>query len=216
MSTERQIAANRINATRSTGPRSPEGKAAVRFNALRYGLRAESLVLPRENSDEFHELCQSVIDEWQPQNTTEEMLVAEIAQSYWRLLRADFIERGHYELCESSYENEFRGRREAIVPLTRERLARHAYSENILDRLSAYRARLFRSLSKAVNDLIRLRRLQPIAPQPPAQSDTPPLLKPEPPAEPPAPEAAAEHMPAAALAAILEPHANLTSTPLPR
>src|SRR5690348_17860638 len=37
MSTELQIAANRRNAQSSTGPRTREGRAAVRFNALRHG-----------------------------------------------------------------------------------------------------------------------------------------------------------------------------------
>jgi hypothetical protein len=38
MPTDRQIAANRNNARKSTGPRSKEGKQASRSNALRHGL----------------------------------------------------------------------------------------------------------------------------------------------------------------------------------
>src|SRR6266404_6351432 len=40
--TETMIAANRANASRSTGPRSPEGKSRVKFNVLRHGRRAHS------------------------------------------------------------------------------------------------------------------------------------------------------------------------------
>lgn len=38
MATDKQIAANRRNAARSTGPRSLRGKAKSRMNALRHGL----------------------------------------------------------------------------------------------------------------------------------------------------------------------------------
>ncbi|MDB5308920.1 MAG: hypothetical protein JWO38_6065, partial [Gemmataceae bacterium] len=37
MATDRQLAANRANATHSTGPRTPDGKAAARRNRLAHG-----------------------------------------------------------------------------------------------------------------------------------------------------------------------------------
>jgi len=43
---EKQHQANRQNAQHSTGPTTPEGKTAVRLNALTYGLRARWLILP--------------------------------------------------------------------------------------------------------------------------------------------------------------------------
>ena len=43
MASERQIRANRENAKRSTGPRSPAGKRKVRANALKHGLSARTL-----------------------------------------------------------------------------------------------------------------------------------------------------------------------------
>ena len=48
MATIRQSEANRLNAQKSTGPRSPEGKAAVRMNALS---------LERSNKDASRELA---------------------------------------------------------------------------------------------------------------------------------------------------------------
>ena len=48
MATLAQIHANRLNAQSSTGPRSDQGKAASRFNALKHGIEARSLVIPGE------------------------------------------------------------------------------------------------------------------------------------------------------------------------
>ena len=49
MTSERQRAANQANARHSTGPKTPEGKAAVRLNAFRHGLLARDVVLPEED-----------------------------------------------------------------------------------------------------------------------------------------------------------------------
>jgi hypothetical protein len=38
LASEKQIAANRRNATKSTGPRTPDGKARSRMNSFRHGL----------------------------------------------------------------------------------------------------------------------------------------------------------------------------------
>ena len=46
MSTCRQVEANRRNAEQSTGPKTPEGKAAARGNALKHGLSGAGVALP--------------------------------------------------------------------------------------------------------------------------------------------------------------------------
>jgi len=48
--------ANRQNAQQSTGPVTPEGKAAVRLNALTYGLRARSTLIAGEDPEEYKRL----------------------------------------------------------------------------------------------------------------------------------------------------------------
>ena len=49
MATAAQIAANRLNVQKSTGPRTPEGKAASSSNALKHGMDAASIVIPGED-----------------------------------------------------------------------------------------------------------------------------------------------------------------------
>jgi len=51
MSSDKQVQANRRNALKSTGPRTPEGKAAVRQNALRHGLLSKETLLPGEDQE---------------------------------------------------------------------------------------------------------------------------------------------------------------------
>ncbi len=66
MATKEQIAANRKNAKKSTGPRSQPGKDKVKLNGLRHGLRAEQLVLPSEDAAEFKAFVDAWMDDWKP------------------------------------------------------------------------------------------------------------------------------------------------------
>jgi len=99
----KQLEANRCNAQRSTGPRTPAGKARVKFNALRHGLLAKSVILPirsrSEKRSHFDALLVQLIDELKPVGILEDMLVEKIAVSYWRLRRALRAESG--EICDN-------------------------------------------------------------------------------------------------------------------
>jgi len=97
MASIKQVEANRRNSQKSTGPRTPEGKAAVRLNALRHGLCARTAVLPTENAEEFHQLCADLETEWQPQGRTEQYLLEQMAVSQWKAARAGRMELSLYE-----------------------------------------------------------------------------------------------------------------------
>jgi hypothetical protein len=86
MASAKQVAANRQNALKSTGPRNTQ---KVRFNALRHGLRARILILPDEDPAEFNRLLQDLETEWQPQTPTQFIQVERMAVNYWKLARAD-------------------------------------------------------------------------------------------------------------------------------
>ena len=88
MSSEKRIAANRQNARRSTGPKTPEGKARSSHNALKHGLLSQDITLPEEKPEDFLELLNAYCDDLQPVGETEEFLVHEIATCQWRLERA--------------------------------------------------------------------------------------------------------------------------------
>ncbi len=83
---------NRANAALSTGPKTTAGKARSSQNAFRHGLYSKDLITPREDPAEFDALRASLRREHQPANTTEEILVDELAQSFWRMRRFRHLE----------------------------------------------------------------------------------------------------------------------------
>ena len=99
MASKRQIAANRRNAKKSTGPKTPEGRSAVRLNGVKHGLQAETLILPGEQLSDFTEVLQSFEAEHQPATPIAGVHVRELAMSAWRLNRLDSCEAS---LCAAS------------------------------------------------------------------------------------------------------------------
>ena len=88
MATQAQIDANRSNAKKSTGPRTPEGKARSRENALRHGLCALPLLMDCEDEDEFNEMVDNLFEEWRPATTTENMVFCKMVEQFWLSRRA--------------------------------------------------------------------------------------------------------------------------------
>jgi hypothetical protein len=84
---EKQQEANRRNAQLSSGPKTAEGKAAVRFNALTYGLRTRSLLIPTEDHAGSAELWADLQADWQPQSRTEYLYLEQMFASHWLLAR---------------------------------------------------------------------------------------------------------------------------------
>ena len=93
MATKRQIAANRRNARRSTGPKSAAGKAASSANALRHGLSAtRAVVLPDEDGEAYERLRQGVLADLDPAGALQTALAERIVVLLWRLDRAARLE----------------------------------------------------------------------------------------------------------------------------
>ena len=91
---EAQTKANRENAQKSTGPRSPEGRAASSRNSLTHGLTANDHLLATEDPEEFLVLLKDLYDRFHPVGPGEEKLVQRIAGNQWRLDRAFAMEAG--------------------------------------------------------------------------------------------------------------------------
>ena len=87
VTSEKQIQANRRNALNSTGPKTPEGKAAVRNNAIKHGLLSQGVLLPGEDETALTELGEHLWAELQPVGELESLLMEQIIAAVWRLRR---------------------------------------------------------------------------------------------------------------------------------
>src|SRR5579862_758133 len=88
MSTLRQIVANQLNAQKSTGPKTEEGKAKSSMNRLSHGFASAATIMPGEDPDEFKALLDDFATEYQPATATEEVLIEKMAVNQWLSLRA--------------------------------------------------------------------------------------------------------------------------------
>jgi len=94
---DRWLAANRENAQKSTGPRTPEGKARCAKNPCKHGILAKQVVVAHvDGADaiEFEQLLESLHNQFQPHDAIEHVLVDRVASCYWRLRRAQRYEAG--------------------------------------------------------------------------------------------------------------------------
>ncbi|MBX7500021.1 hypothetical protein K3181_01025 [Qipengyuania sp. YG27] len=93
MTSDRQMAANRRNALRSTGPRSPEGRDRSSRNAQSHGVLSERVTTDGEGGDLYRQMLSELIAEYAPRSETEHLLVQRLANLFWRERRLIHAER---------------------------------------------------------------------------------------------------------------------------
>ena len=128
------------------------------MNALKYGLRAQTVVLPNEHDDEYTVLLDSYIQDLQPTGPVEMDLVTEMANAKWRQHRL-------YSVEIDLYRQEMDRHKEAIEK------GHVSYNENVehafafrsmsqsgsLAMLNRTESLLERAYTRALNTLLRLR-----------------------------------------------------------
>jgi hypothetical protein len=93
---ENRPSINKANAQLSTGPKSAEGKATSSRNSFKHGLYSKELCIPGEDPAALDALKADLRSEHQPATETEAILVNEMAEQYWRLLRGRIFETNLY------------------------------------------------------------------------------------------------------------------------
>src|SRR5262249_7673915 len=89
--------ANRLNALKSTGPRTDEGKLRSRCNAVRHGLSAETVITDLEDRGDYEAFEAAVTSCYEAESAVERELVLRLASVLWRLRRAIGIETALFE-----------------------------------------------------------------------------------------------------------------------
>ncbi len=208
----RRLAANRANAARSTGPRTPEGKARSSQNARKHGFCAANFAVIRlEELDAVARLKADLVAAYQPVKSQELFAVERIALAQQALLRSATLETGLLTAClnETLLRDDglpyaaadeltlgiavTRAQNRAFaLALGLERSVRRSGSFALFLRYQAQAERLYR---RAIAELERLRALR-------AELPNEPVIQPEPPET--APLTSPENEPGPELAAQAE------------
>jgi hypothetical protein len=176
MATDVQIAANRINAQKSTGPRTAEGKAVVAQNAVTHGLLARDAVIRGEDPGEFEFYRDRMLGELGPVGVVESGLAERAVGLSWRLRRAERVQNEVFDtLYSGQADSPLAKLTQSMMP---KHLARPQVSEDgrdltlgrvvvkdfansrVLDRLLMYERRIEHSLFRTMRELQQLRLLR--------------------------------------------------------
>ena len=174
----RKRAANRRNAQKSTGPRTPEGKARSRLNGSTHSIFCKDLLLPGENERVFRQLRHAMLMRIVPQDSVELMLADRIVSATWRLRRLQEAEsmlhhartrevidaeldlkRDEAEDAGESFdETSFVSKIDPQAATAATILAtRFSHDDATLERLSRYEQRLEFTIHRCLRDLHNLR-----------------------------------------------------------
>ena len=200
----KQLAANRANAARSAGPKSPEGKTRSARNAVKHGFTAAAFAVVRlEDLQEVAHLTADLVSVYQPVNSQELLALQRMALAQQAILRAARLEAGLFTACLNetlniSNDQPFLPMNSALagdgdIEVTRaqnrnflladgfHRLTRQSNSWSLFLRYQAQAERLYR---RALEEFDRLKALRPGLPT----QDLPNLDVPNEPISPPQPQ----------------------------
>ena len=172
MATQSQIDANRRNAQKSTGPRTPEGKANSRRNGLLHGLTAKTCMLDGEDPNGLTDLEDKIREKFKPQDIDEDFLVERMAKARCRYNRIMPLEAGIFNIRLSVDQ----APKEVVEALSQEGQRAWAYLRdanggNALSKLARYETGLLREYDRSRQELEKLQKIRAARPAPLPLSD---------------------------------------------
>jgi hypothetical protein len=172
MTTPAKILANRQNAQKSTGPRTPQGKAVASQNSLKHGLSTQQAVIGLESREEFDLYREQFLEELAPQTPVESMLAERIVTLSWRLKRSLRIQTQTIDALNApkkpdplieklkkrfNFSESYDTQENQSLDLSLGRMAIKDFSnDRVLERLLMYERRLEHSLYRTLIELQRL------------------------------------------------------------
>jgi hypothetical protein len=156
MLSEKQLAANRANAQKSTGPATEAGKQRSRLNATRHGLTGQTVVMPHEDMEAFNNFTAAIVASLQAVGALETQLAQSYAGFQWRINRAAALEETMFTLgiMEEIAENLNIEHPEAHNATSNAKTFRADAKE--FDKLSMYSQRLVNQAGKVLKQLTQL------------------------------------------------------------
>ncbi len=155
MPTPEQYAANRLNAEKSHGPTTPQGRARSSMNALRHGLTARVVVLPSEDMNAYHAFSKEIVDSLDAKTPVERQFAQTVADNQWRINRIRSIEDGMLGMGHFEAAGDFPSPTPEIHSAMTAARAFRDDSKSFVN-LSIYEQRLHRSMKESLRQLKEL------------------------------------------------------------
>ena len=93
---DKQLAANRANAKKSTGPHTPKGKAACEMNGFQHGFTGLAVVMTNEDREAMNAFITPYVQRLNPIGEIELQLAETIAHDNFRLNRLKAVEENMF------------------------------------------------------------------------------------------------------------------------
>jgi hypothetical protein len=154
--------------SKSTGPRTLEGKTKSRLNALRHGLTGRVVVLPHEDLSAYNTFCAELMKDLKPEGPLERQFAQTFCDTQWRLNRARSIEDSMFALGHSEAAGNIDPGHPQIHAAMAAANVFRADSKSFVN-LSLYEQRLQRTLKESLRQLQELQANR-IAPQKEAEA----------------------------------------------
>jgi hypothetical protein len=160
MSSKRKIDSARANGAKSHGPITEQGLKKSSMNALKHGLTARTVVFSNENQDEYDAMLNSYIQHLQPADPAEMDLVVDMVNAKWQQRRANNMETQMYERQMHEQKPKIEKSYDSYNEILEHTLAFETLVHSVaLHEVNRTQSRLERTYSRALNNLIRLRKV---------------------------------------------------------